>query len=682
MIARTAAATAAALLAGLTAATPALADPVTHVPATYTLLADADHQPVLLMGGRTVPVTERVTDRLTPGQQVTATVRGATGSPAAVADAVQGGRAVVTATRPTPAALTDDIAGAHTLTIVPVTNAANTDGTTATVLRDEARRLGAFWSAQTSGALTVADSGITVDDWVTSAAIPAGDCDPDQWKDAALAAIGRTEADFSGRDHLVVYLGKNAATTCGWTGLAYMPGNIIWINGYTYADAFEHEFGHNLGLDHAGDQTCTITFNGKTCKDVEYGDYDVMGYGRYGDGNGLNTAKADQLGLLDAVTPAAGTRVTIAPRLDRSAVRALKVGGSTATYYVEYRPDTVGAGEAGDSSPGVQIRQVRNDSQLSTLIAALRYTGDPDPDSVAVNPGQAVALPGTGYDVVVDSITAAGAVMHLRTSATGTVGAPTLTDPVDGGASALNATIRWSAPDVSADAIAGYLLQVDGTSYVQGPATTSRTLALKAGSHTVTIATLGMRGTVSATRTATFTAGGTLTAGPAVTFPAQAGTTTVLRWQAVPGAGKYEVTVDGSTRTVAAGTTKLVLTLTRGTHTAAVRSYDTAGTASSATTGTITVTRTWAATAAKITAPANNARVASTVTVRWAAPTTRAGDPAVTGYDVRLDSGSWVTLGASSRSRALTVAKGKHTLTVRTRYESGATASTAVKVTR
>ncbi|GIF22282.1 hypothetical protein BJ973_002606 [Actinoplanes tereljensis] len=690
MIARTAVAGAAALLAGLTAAVPAHADPAVTVPATYTLLADAGagggSQPVLLMGDQTVEVDASVTADLTPGQKVTATVRGATGTAEQVVDAIDDGRARVTAARATSAALPTALAGAHELTIVPVTTG-TADSTTVGTLTQMGRQLGDFWSAQTSGALTVPDADITVHDWVTGSAISANDCDPEQWQDAALEALGRTADSFTGREHLVIYMAaKNS--TCGWAGLAYMPGNTIWLNGYGYADGFEHEFGHNLGLGHAGDETCGYVAAGsaitQNCEVVEYGDYDVMGYARYGDGNGLNTSKADELGLLKSVTPAAGTRVTLAPRSDRSGVRAVKVTGTDATYYVEYRPDPAAgtAGEQDSPSPGVQVRKVADGDNVSTLLPALRYTGDSDPQNASLPTGQAMALPGTGFDVVHES----GSVVYLRAASTESITAPTLQAPADGGSTGLTSTISWSAAANSATAIAGYLLIVDGTQYVQSPSQLSRQVTLTAGSHQVTVATLSSQGDISDTRTATFTATTTTTrpSAPKVTFPPQgaAATTSVLRWQAVSGAAKYTVTVDGTTKTLSAGTTKLVLSLARGTHTLAVRAYNSAGAASDPVTATITVNRTWAATAGKITAPSNGAKVAASATLKWAAPSVRTGDPLVSGYDLRTDSGTWVSVSAATRSRVVKLAAGKHTLTVRTRYETGATAQVTVKVTR
>ncbi|MFD0524045.1 hypothetical protein [Paractinoplanes durhamensis] len=743
------------------------------------------------MGEQTVPVDPAVTDDLTPGQKVTATVRGATGTPGQVADAVQDGRAEVTAAAATSAALPSALAGAHTLTIVPISLGSD-DGTTVTRLQTMGRQLGDFWSAQTSGGLTVADSGINVHAWVTatSSQVTPNDCDADQWKAAALDTLGKTEADFTGRNHLVVYM-ADGASTCTWAGLGYQPGNIIWLNGYNYADGLEHEFGHNLGLDHAGDSNCAFAVSGSTvtqnCETVEYGDYDVMGYARYGDGSGLNTAKADQLGLLNSVTPAAGTKVTIAPRSARNGVRALKVSGGGSTYYVEFRPNPNGtvAGEGDTPSPGVQIR--KSAGGLSTVLPGLRYTDDSDPQSSALPSGRAMALPGTGYEVVNQSESAGGAVVYLRAATATTVAAPGVQSPAAGATTPLTTTVTWNAPaTTSADAIAGYLLVVDGTQYVTTPEMRVRQLSLAAGTHQISVTTIGVQGRF-ATTTRTFTAsssapqpspsssssspaptpaptptvtsvngsqaassataitvtwagtaatyhaelttasgdqvwsstGTTATsatvavqpgtyyaritpvaaddttgtpltsaaiavtrpASPKVTLPPQGSTRTVLRWQATTGATKYTVTVGGITTTVPAGTTRLVLTLARGTHTVAVRSYDARGVASAAATSTVTVARTWTATAAKITAP-KAGKVAASVTLKWAAPAVKTGDPAVTGYDVRTDTGKWVTVSAATRSRTVKLAGGKHTLTVRTRYETGATAQTTVKVTR
>ena len=71
--------------------------------------------------------------------------------------------------------------------------------------------------------------------------------------------------------------------SCGWGGLAQMPGNRNWINGSPTAGLMAHELGHNFGLNHAVSATCTLANGdrvpfGPNCTTSEYDDrFDVMG---------------------------------------------------------------------------------------------------------------------------------------------------------------------------------------------------------------------------------------------------------------------------------------------------------------------------------------------------------------------------------------------------------------------
>ena len=92
----------------------------------------------------------------------------------------------------------------------------------------------------------------------------SGACDYNGWGQAGRAAAGLADADY---DHVIHVLPIN--TTCGWGGLAYMPGRYSWvltnsfdplvantITGASSADRFRgvtsHSFGRNLGIHHAG----------------------------------------------------------------------------------------------------------------------------------------------------------------------------------------------------------------------------------------------------------------------------------------------------------------------------------------------------------------------------------------------------------------------------------------------
>jgi hypothetical protein len=92
----------------------------------------------------------------------------------------------------------------------------------------------------------------------------------------------------AGFDNIVWYFGRRV-NACGWAGVAPLgrPGRIageLWVNADARCLVATHEFGHNLGLQHAARLRCgAMSFvdapNG-ACMDSEYGDSsDVMGDG-------------------------------------------------------------------------------------------------------------------------------------------------------------------------------------------------------------------------------------------------------------------------------------------------------------------------------------------------------------------------------------------------------------------
>lgn len=95
---------------------------------------------------------------------------------------------------------------------------------------------------------------------------------------------------------------------CTYGGLGYMPGYFTWMNKTTPA-VWAHELGHNMGLPHAN--SCTMNYantllSGKVnlrpsylskCQHVEYGNYlDVMGFSDLS--NGYNVDYLNRIGWL------------------------------------------------------------------------------------------------------------------------------------------------------------------------------------------------------------------------------------------------------------------------------------------------------------------------------------------------------------------------------------------------
>ncbi len=81
---------------------------------------------------------------------------------------------------------------------------------------------------------------------------------------------GYQAADF---DHLVAYTPTFSGSSCGFSGMGWVGGNGVLLNGAMSITVAAHELGHNLGLWHAGIPGC-----GSSNVSVCYADpFDVMG---------------------------------------------------------------------------------------------------------------------------------------------------------------------------------------------------------------------------------------------------------------------------------------------------------------------------------------------------------------------------------------------------------------------
>ena len=106
-----------------------------------------------------------------------------------------------------------------------------------------------------------------------------GTCDPTAWGTAAEAAARAAGVDPSQYSRVSYVLPRN--TTCGWSGLAFMPGRESWIQACEATGLHAHELGHNLALHHAATPA------------AEYGDAsDPMGGAQAVGLNGANRVMA------------------------------------------------------------------------------------------------------------------------------------------------------------------------------------------------------------------------------------------------------------------------------------------------------------------------------------------------------------------------------------------------------
>jgi hypothetical protein len=165
-------------------------------------------------------------------------------------------------------------------------------------------------------------------------------CNVTGWRNAANSAAAAAGVNLANYQH-VVYVWPQASS-CGWTGMANMPGNQAFINGSMMSGTFAHELGHNLGMDHAQSLSCTSGTTrvalSDTCTTSEYGDpFDNMG-------SGYNALPSDwhlaELGWLpNAQTITASGTYALAPVGNMSASpRMLRIARPDGTYLnLEFR---------------------------------------------------------------------------------------------------------------------------------------------------------------------------------------------------------------------------------------------------------------------------------------------------------------------------------------------------------
>ena len=109
--------------------------------------------------------------------------------------------------------------------------------------------------------------------WYQLAENGAG-CDVDAWADAA--DLKATQAGVAlGNFDTIAYVFPNQSS-CGWAGLAELPGDQMWLNGNITPRVGSHELGHNMGVHHAAALACSNNgvgvAIGSNCSMSEYGD--------------------------------------------------------------------------------------------------------------------------------------------------------------------------------------------------------------------------------------------------------------------------------------------------------------------------------------------------------------------------------------------------------------------------
>lgn len=337
---------------------------------------------------------------------------------------------VTSAPAAAPAPVTNEVTVAM---VAPAGAAPTGDGTTlAEVVSAVDDRVAPFWSEQSGGAISVHVT--ATHDWAPAS---VGCANPALLWDEVAARVGFVPGPGK---HLLLYVSRDSdcAYALAEVGSSPSSGGRLYVRDTT-TSVIAHELGHNFGLGHSSGEQCDGTVEGGSCRTVAYRDYyDVMGVSWTQTGT-LNAPQAALLGVLPAAQQQAlsvwgsATTATLSPLSGRTGVRALQLTDAEGVaYWLEYRTpagqDAWLSGNRFGLESGVLLRRAGGLPDTSVLLDGTPATAAGwDRDLGAALPvGAAVPVSGGDFSVVVQSVSATGAVVSVTPtppatgSATGT----------------------------------------------------------------------------------------------------------------------------------------------------------------------------------------------------------------------------------------------------------------------
>jgi len=231
-------------------------------------------------------------------------------------------------------------------------------GMTQSAVQTMISQLNSYWSAQSGGAVTISFAGFE------TRALGESSCDPNAALSAEEgAAFGGMFANDAGQgthEHLLI-LSAESCNADSFATVGGVGGEIFSGNGIGASMGEEyllHEFGHNLGFEHADASICTNTssydgkaadfsFTSTVCPTREYDDYfDIMGYTVKNATPNLSSPQRILSGWLTNYSTITNSTQSVTSTLTAlggsGGIQALKVIDpiSGDAYYIEYRTDT------------------------------------------------------------------------------------------------------------------------------------------------------------------------------------------------------------------------------------------------------------------------------------------------------------------------------------------------------
>jgi hypothetical protein len=297
---------------------------------------------------------------------------------------------------------------------------------------------------------------------------------------AAATAAGVDLASYTQIQYVHNYL-----SSCGWSGLAYVPGQDSWLNQALNLRVSAHELSHNFGVHHASTMSCaeggvrvTLSSNAANCSSSEYGDpFSILGASSTRHTHNQQLASMGWLsgGDLQTITSNGTYEVGAAELASPGAPRAVRVPRGNGTWFVlELRaPFGTYFDNFSADDPAVNGVSIRITYDWGTIIQSQLLDATPATTSFGDAPlaaGQSFFDPLSG--VAITTLEVAGGVATVEVSwGADSVAPSTPGNPQVTATGTTTARFSWTA-STDDSGVTGYRVSRDGA--VLGTVTTTQ----------------------------------------------------------------------------------------------------------------------------------------------------------------------------------------------------------------
>jgi len=331
---------------------------------------------------------------------------------------------------------------------------------------------------------------------------------------AAATAAGVNLANYTQIQYVHNYL-----SSCGWSGLAYVPGQDSWLNQALNLRVSSHELSHNFGVHHASTMSCVdsgvrvqLSATSANCSSSEYGDpFSVMGSATTRHTHNQQLASMGWItgGNLQTITTAGTYTIGAAENVNATSPRGVRISRGNGTwFYLESRMpfgsyfDNFGASDA--AVTGVSIR-LSNDwttiiqSQLLDTTPATTTFND-----APLQPGQSFYDPLSNLTITTVSVSGGVATVNVSWGPDAIApSTPSNLTVVSTGAT--TARLSWNASTDNVG-VAGYRVTRNGGAPVTVSTTQFNDTGLTGGqSYTYTVVAFDASGNTSGVATKQWT---------------------------------------------------------------------------------------------------------------------------------------------------------------------------------